>query len=36
MFFNVIQLLIRYTKARFTRWSEELRLVGYEMKWTVN
>ena len=23
-------------KARFSRWSEELRLVGYEMQWTVN
>lgn len=23
-------------KARLTRWSEELQLVGYEMQWTVN
>jgi hypothetical protein len=23
-------------KARFDRWSEDLRLVGYEMQWTVN
>ena len=23
-------------KARFNRWSEELRIVGYEMQWTVN
>jgi hypothetical protein len=23
-------------KARFDRWSEEFRLVGYEMQWTVN
>ena len=23
-------------KARFSRWSEELRIVGYEMQWTVN
>ena len=23
-------------KARFCRWSEEWRLVEYEMKWTVN
>jgi hypothetical protein len=23
-------------KARFARWSEELRLVEYEMQWTVN
>src|SRR5882724_5292586 len=23
-------------KARFNRWSEELEIVGHEMKWTVN
>jgi hypothetical protein len=23
-------------KARFDRWSEELNLIGYEMRWTVN
>lgn len=23
-------------KARFSRWSEELRLVEHEMRWTVN
>jgi len=23
-------------KARFSRWSEELRIVGYEMQWTIN
>ncbi|KIM78567.1 hypothetical protein PILCRDRAFT_75318 [Piloderma croceum F 1598] len=23
-------------KARFFRWSEELRLVEYEMQWTIN
>ncbi|KIM79992.1 hypothetical protein PILCRDRAFT_73667, partial [Piloderma croceum F 1598] len=23
-------------KARFSRWSEELCIVGYEMRWTVN
>jgi hypothetical protein len=23
-------------KARYSRWSEEFRIVGYEMRWTVN
>ena len=23
-------------KARFSRWSEEKRIIGYEMQWTVN